>query len=119
MFELTVAGRARLMAPALSHNHYEETIYGIAGVLTWTVDRKPIDVGPGQALCIPRGAVHRFDNLGDQGAKVLCVITPAAIGPQYFRECAAVLEAAAGGPPDRAKMVEIMLRYGLKPATQA
>ena len=119
VFELTVAGGARLMAPAHSHNHYEETIYGIDGVLTWTVDGKPIDVCPGQALCIPRGAVHRFDNVGGKDAKMLCVITPAAIGPQYFRECAGVLAAAAGGPPDPAKMVEIMLRYGLKPATQA
>ena len=115
-FELVVAGGARLMAPAHSHDHYEETIYGVDGVLTWTVEGKPIDVYPGQALCIPRGAVHRFDNLGDQDAKVLCVITPAAIGPQYFRECAGVLAAAAGGPPDQAKMMEIMRRYGLTPA---
>lgn len=104
------------MAPAHSHNHYEETIYGVDGVLTWTVDGKPIDVYPWQALCIPRGAVHRFDNLGDQDAKALCVITPAAIGPQYFREVAGVLGAAGGGPPDQAKMMEIMRCYGLTPA---
>jgi uncharacterized cupin superfamily protein len=85
-------------------------------VLTWTVDGKPIDVCPGQALRIPRGAVHRFDNVGNRDAKVLCVITPAAIGPQYFREFAAVLAAAAGGPPDQAKMMETMRRYGLTPA---
>ncbi len=106
----------RLAAPAHSHDHYEETIYGIEGVLTWTVDGKHIDVGPGQALCIPRGAVHRFDNNGSQDVKALCVITPAAIGPQYFRESAEVINAAAGGPPDRAKMIAIMLRHGLTPA---
>ena len=115
-FELTVPGAQRLMGPAHSHDQYEETIYGIDGVLTWTVDRKPIEVGPGQALCIPRGAVHRFDNYGTQEAKALCVITPAAIGPQYFRESAEVINAAAGGAPDRAKMVEIMRRHGLTPA---
>jgi quercetin dioxygenase-like cupin family protein len=115
-FELTVAGSAKLMAPAHSHNHYEETIYGIDGVLTWTVDGKPMEVGPGQALCIPRGAVHRFDNLREQDAKCLCVITPAVIGPEYFREMAEVMKAAAGGPPDKGKMVEIMLRHGLTPA---
>jgi quercetin dioxygenase-like cupin family protein len=115
-FELIVPGAQRLAAPAHSHDHYEETIYGIAGVLTWTVDGKQIDVGPGQALCIPRGAIHRFDNNGGQDAKALCVITPAAIGPQYFRESAEVINAAAGGPPDRAKMAEIMLRHGLTPA---
>jgi quercetin dioxygenase-like cupin family protein len=87
-----------------------------ASGLTWTVDGRPIDVGPGQALCIPRGAVHRFDNNGSRDAKALCVITPAAIGPEYFREAFAVLNAAAGGPPDRARMAEIMRRHGLTPA---
>jgi len=116
MFELDVPGAQRLAAPAHSHDHYEETVYGLVGVVTWTVDGKRIDVGPGEALCIPRGAVHRFDNEGTQDAKALCVITPAAIGPRYFRESAEVINAAAGGPPDRAKMVEIMMRHGLTPA---
>ena len=116
LFELTVPAAQRLAAPAHSHDGYEETIYGLEGVLTWTVDGTPIDVGPGQALCIPRGAIHRFDNAGDRDAKALCAITPAAIGPEYFRESAAVLNAAAGGPPDRAKMADIMRRHGLTPA---
>src|SRR5512137_2028425 len=115
-FELMVPAAQRLAAPAHSHDHYEETIYGVEGVLTWTVDGKRIDVGPGQALCIPRGAVHRFDNHGSDDVKALCAITPAAIGPQYFRESADVMNAAAGGPPDRAKMAEIMRRHGLTPA---
>ncbi len=115
VFEVTVPAAQRLAAPAHSHDHYEETIYGMDGVLTWTVDGKPIDVGPGQVLCIPRGAVHRFDNNTSHDVKVLCMVTPAAIGPQYFRESAEVINAAAGGPPDRAKMMEIMKRHGLTP----
>ena len=115
-FELLIPAGERLMAPAHSHDHYEETIYGIAGVLTWTVEGNPIGVGPGQALCSPRGAIHRFDNHGSQDAKALCVITPAALGPQYFREAAEVVMAAAGGPPDRARMAEVMRRHGLTPA---
>lgn len=116
VFEVSVPAAQRLAAPAHSHDHYEETIYGRDGVLTWTVDGKQIEVGPGEALCIPRGAVHRFDNNGSRDAKVLCVVSPAAIGPQYFRESADVINAAAGGPPDRAKMSEIMRRHGLTPA---
>ena len=115
-FELMARGGQRLPAPAHSHDHYEETIYGLAGVLTWTVSGRPIEVGPGQALCIPRGAIHRFDNLTSEDAKALCVITPAAIGPQYFRETSEVARAAAGGPPDIARMAEIMRRHGLTPA---
>jgi quercetin dioxygenase-like cupin family protein len=116
LFELTVPGAQRLAAPAHSHDHYEETIYGIDGVLSWTVDGTRVDVGPGHALCIPRGAVHRFDNHGSQDARVLCAITPAAIGPQFFRESAAVINAAALGPPDRVKMADVMRRHGLTPA---
>jgi len=115
-FELSVPGGQRLPAPAHSHDHYEETAYGIDGVLTWTVGGRQIDVGPGQVLCIPRRAIHRFDNNGSQDVKALCVITPAALGPQYFREVAEVFNTAAGGPPDRAKMAEIMRRHGLTAA---
>ena len=116
VFELTVPAGQRLTAPAHSHDRYEETIYGLEGVTTWTVGGRPIDVGPGQALCIPRGAVHRFDNNGSADAKAICAITPAAIGPQYFRDIIEVMRAAAGGPPDRAKLTEVMRRHGLTPA---
>ena len=113
--ELTVARGQKLTAPAHSHSHYEESIYGLEGVAVWTVDGQEIEVGPGQMLCIPRGAVHKFENRGDKDAKALCVITPAGIGPEYFREVRDVVAAAAGAPPDRAKMAEIMRRHGLVP----
>jgi quercetin dioxygenase-like cupin family protein len=116
MFELIVPGEQRLMAPAHSHDSYEETIYGIEGVITFTVNGEPVDIGPGQALCIPRGAVHRFDNNTIHEAKALCVISPAAIGPEYFRDVAEIGRAAAGGPPDRSRLIEVMLRHGLTPA---
>jgi hypothetical protein len=86
---------------------------GIEGVLTWTVDGTPIEVGPGQALCIPRGAVHRFDNLGNEDVKQLAVISPAIMGPAYFREAAEVIDDDAGGPPDRAKMTDFFRRHGM------
>lgn len=113
--ELTVGAGQKLLAPAHSHSHYEESIYGLEGVMVWTVDGQEIEVGQGQMLCIPRGAVHKFENRGDTDAKALCVITPAAIGPEYFREVRDVVAAAAGGPPDRAKTAEIMRRHGLVP----
>jgi hypothetical protein len=37
-------------------------------------------------------------------------------GPQYFRETSEVINAAAGGPPDRVKLGEVMRRHGLTPA---
>jgi quercetin dioxygenase-like cupin family protein len=104
------------VAAAHSHDAYEETIYGLEGVLTWTIEGTSTDVGPGEALCIRRGAVHQFDNTHDVDAKALAVVTPGVLGPDYFREVAAVVEAAAGGPPDLAAIAAVMRRHGLTPA---
>jgi quercetin dioxygenase-like cupin family protein len=113
VFEVRVPAGQKLPAPAHKNDAYEEVLYGIQGVLTWTVDGRPVEVGPGQALCIPRGAVHRFDNLGREDAKQLCLISPAIMGPAYFREVAQAIGSAAGGPPDRAKMTELFRRHGM------
>jgi quercetin dioxygenase-like cupin family protein len=113
VFEFCVPAGQKLPAPAHKNDAYEELLYGIAGILTWTVDGTPIEVGPGQALCIPRGAAHRFDNFGSQEVKQLVVISPAIMGPAYFREAAEVIGAAAGGPPDRAKMADVFRRHGM------
>ena len=113
VFEVLVPVGEKLAAPTHKNDAYEEILYGIKGVLTWTVDGTPIEVGPGQALCIPRGAVHRFDNLGREDVKQLAVIAPAIMGPAYFREAAEVIGAAAGGPPDRAKMTDVFRRHGM------
>src|SRR3974377_392646 len=95
VFEVRVPAGEKLPAPAHKNDAYEEVLYGIEGVLTWTVDGTPIEVGPGQALCIPRGATHRFDNFGSQDVKQLVVISPPVMGPAYFREAAEAMGAAA------------------------
>lgn len=112
VFEFDVPAGAKVAA-AHSHDGYEETIYGLEGVLTWTVEGVAVDVGPGEALCIPRGAVHQFDNAHGVDARALAVVTPGILGPDYFREAAAILDAAAGGPPDFAALGEVMRRHGL------
>lgn len=117
VFEVTVPAGQRLAAPAHKNDAYEETLYGIVGTLTWTIDGKAIAVGPGQAVCIPRGAVHRFDNFGTEDAKQLSIVTPAIMGPGYFREASVLVNAATGGPPDTTKMVEIFRKHGMTIAT--
>src|SRR3990170_2275786 len=93
VFEFDVPAAARVPI-AHSHDRYEETIYGLEGVLTWTVDGERIDVGPGEVLCIPRGIVHRFDNYQEVDAKMLAIVSPGILSPDYFREMAAVIEGA-------------------------
>ncbi|HEY7632969.1 MAG TPA: cupin domain-containing protein [Thermoleophilaceae bacterium] len=118
MFEVGIAAKAKMPAPH-SHDGYEETIYGLEGVSTWTVDGVATEIAAGDALCIPRGAIHHFDNHGDTEARALCVVTPGVLGPDFFREVAAVFDEADGGPPDLARIGEIMLRHGLTPAPPA
>lgn len=115
IFEFDVPVGAKVAA-AHSHDGYEETIYGLEGVLTWTVDGTRVEVGAGEALLIPRGVVHQFDNCSDVDAKALAIVTPGILGPDYFREIAALLDAAAGGPPDVAAIHRVMRRHGLSPA---
>jgi quercetin dioxygenase-like cupin family protein len=117
VFEASIQARGRMPAPH-SHDGFEETVYGLEGVSTWTVDGTAVDVAPGHALCIRRGAVHHFDNHGDIDAKVLCMITPGLLGPEYFHEVAAVFTASAGGPPDLARIGDVMRRHGLTPAAR-
>jgi quercetin dioxygenase-like cupin family protein len=115
VFEFDVPAGAKVPV-AHSHDGYEETIYGLEGVLTWTLAGRETDVGPGEVLHIPRGVVHRFDNHGDVDAKALAIVTPGILGPAYFREVAAIAEAAAGGPPDLAAIAAVMRHHGLTPA---
>jgi len=115
VFEFDVPAGAKVAA-AHSHDGYEETIYGLAGVLTWTIEGTATDVSPGEALVIPRGAVHHFDNTGDVDAKALAIVTPGVLGPDFFREVAAILDAAVAGPPDLAALGAVMRRHGLTPA---
>jgi quercetin dioxygenase-like cupin family protein len=115
VFEFDVPAAARVPI-AHSHDGYEETIYGLEGVLTWTVDGEQTEIGPGEVLCIPRGVVHRFDNDHEVDAKMLAIISPGILSFDYFREMAAVIKAATDGPPDPTALAEVMRRHGLTPA---
>lgn len=112
MFEFTVPVGAKVPIPHY-HEHYDETIYGLAGTITFTVEGKPIDIRPGETCFIPRGAVHGFDNLKQVDAKALAVINPGLLGPIFFKEVAEIVN--AGGPPDIEKSRLIMTKNGLVP----
>jgi quercetin dioxygenase-like cupin family protein len=116
MFEFEVAPGAKVPA-AHSHDAYDETCYGLEGILTYTVNGKTMEGRPGDSILIPRGAVHRFENLHPTPAKALAIITPGLLGPDFFREVAAVLQSTPPGtPPNAGAIGEIMRRHGLTPA---
>ena len=110
MFEFRVPVGVKMPLPH-KHERYDETIYGVEGVVTFTVEGKSVEIGPGESCFIPRGAVHGFDNLKQSDVKALAVITPALLGPDFFREAAEVVN--AGGPPDIEELKAVFARYGL------
>jgi quercetin dioxygenase-like cupin family protein len=112
MFEFGVPAGAKVPLPHY-HEHYDETIYGLEGIITFTVEGKTVDIAPGESYFIPRGAVHGFINLRQENARSLAVITPALLGPNFFRECAEIVN--AGGPPDIEKLKRVMNTHGLVP----
>src|SRR3954451_9412212 len=115
VFECFVPAGSSMPAPH-SHDAFEETIYGLKGVTSWTVDGRAVEIGVGDALCVPRGAVHGFQNAGGEDGKFLAVASPGLMTPDYFREIHEVLAASGGGPPDPARLGDVMRRHGLTPA---
>jgi quercetin dioxygenase-like cupin family protein len=115
VFECYVPAHARMPAPH-SHDGFEESIYGLEGVTTWTIDGETVEVEPGAAVCVQRGQIHGFENHSSVDAKFLAIATPAVLGPAYFHEIGEVLAASAGGPTDQAATSAVMRRHGLTPA---
>jgi quercetin dioxygenase-like cupin family protein len=115
VFECHVPANSRMPAPH-SHDAFEETIYGLDGVSTFTVEGRTIEIGPGGAMCVRRGAVHGFENRRGTDARFLAVASPGVFGPDYFYEVRDVLAAFAGGAPDPKALGEVMRRHGLTPA---
>jgi len=112
VFELRVPSGSNVPPPH-SHTNNEECVYVLEGVLRYSVDEETRDLKPGEWMSTPRGSVHQFSNPSAATARALIMLTP-DIGAQYFRDVGAVVN--AGGPPDRAKLIEVMSRYGLVPA---
>lgn len=112
MFECIIDAGAVMPAPHY-HKDFDESVYGVEGTVTYTIDGQTVDIGPGDSRFIPRGVVHGFTNKSAERIKFLAVASPGIFGPAYFKEVAAVLN--AGGPPDMAKLKEVLIKHGLVP----
>ena len=116
MFEALVPPNAR-MPVAHYHRDWEETAYVLEGTVAFKVAGKRIDAKKGDSIFIPRGVVHSFTNETQAPARMLGVLTPGVLGPEFFREVGALTK--PGTPPDPAKMAEVMKRHGLIPVPDA
>jgi quercetin dioxygenase-like cupin family protein len=112
MFEFIIPEGAKVPVPHY-HKKVDEVIYGLEGITTTTVNGEIKEIKAGDRLFIPKAAVHHHDNRHSGIAKSLIIMTPATIGPAYFKEMSELIK--PGVPPDPKKASEIMLRHGLIP----
>ena len=102
VFECYVQAGAKMPAPH-RHESFEEIIYGLEGVTTWTIGGRTLEVGPGETACVPRGRVHSFENRGAIDAVFLAVASPAVAGAAYVREVLSATESRGSEPIDTAR----------------
>lgn len=109
VFELTLPPDSNVPPPH-SHSKNDECVYVLEGILRYSVDAVTRDLRVGECMFSPKGSVHQFSNPSRETTRVLSILSP-DIGPQYFRDVGAVIN--AGGPPDRARLLAVMSSYGL------
>ena len=113
VFEFDVPAGSRVAA-AHSHDGYEETIYGLEGVLTWTVEGRPDRRRPRRGALHPpgrRAPVRQHPATSTPGRSRSS--RPASSAPTTSARSRPILDAAAGGPPDLAAIGAVMRRHGL------
>jgi uncharacterized cupin superfamily protein len=115
LFEVSIPSEVHLPA-SRSHDKAEMTIYGLQGTTTWTVERTPTVINAGDTLCIPRGAIHRFDNDSGFLARVLIIATPGVVEAAFFRELGAAMADLAGHPEQHVQVNGILGRHGVTAA---
>ena len=111
-FEMRVPPGSNVPPPH-SHTANEEIVYILEGTLRYSVGSETRDLRPGDSMATPCGVVHGFSNPGDVAVRALVINSP-DIGAQYFRDVGTIVN--AGGPPDKAKLMATMQKFGLVPA---
>jgi len=112
MYELLLAKTGRETVP---HIHRDEDLEVLCmnGVATWTVDGKTVELRAGERLTIPKGIPHSLTNLLETPARMICMLTPGTMGPEFFREIAQHVD---DNEMDVFAITEVMNRYGILPS---
>lgn len=112
MFEVTVAPEGSSLFPHL-HVDYDEIVFGMNGIVKWTIGDKEMPVGRGDKVSISRGTPHFFINEESVPARFMLLHTPGLIRPQYFRDLATCFDKE--GTPNLDCVVATMMKYGATP----
>lgn len=95
------------------HTHEDEGIYVVAGVLTVEVGDERLEVGPESFIWLPREVPHVFANLGHEEVWTLGLLSSPGLTGMFHEQ--AEYFASLQGAPDPAVLLDISLRYGVRP----
>ena len=98
VFECFSPAGSKMPAPH-SHNAFEETVYGLSGATTWTVDGPTMEIGVGQALGVPRGALHGFEIAAQTTPPIWRWPLPGSSGPTTSSRSVPFLRLPAAARP--------------------
>lgn len=107
-------------APPNRHAGEDESFYVLDGSFAFTIDGETRDVGRGDFVKIPDGAVHAFKNTGDAPARLLIINAPGKIHEAFFAQVGEPLPRGswdfppAKGAPDIPKLVAIARAAGVE-----
>ncbi|WP_171033906.1 cupin domain-containing protein [Lichenicoccus roseus] len=112
---LLVANPPGCWTPPHVHRNEDETVLVLAGTLRVETEERAMNVGPGQAVVLPRGRPHRLGNTGAQETRFLVLCTPGGFD-DFVR--AAGRPMPKGGPTmdeaDIARLVQAAPRHGIE-----
>ena len=103
-----------------AHAGFHETFYVLEGEVRFQFEDQTITAKAGQLVSIPKGGgVHRFENVSDADARMLCTVVPAGLDA-FFLEVATPAVPGASQPPkeigpdEKKRLQAIGERYGQK-----
>ena len=104
--------------PPHRHLAEDELFIVVSGREEFLVDGVWTPVEPGAVVYLPRGVTHTFRNAGDTPSQHWVLTTPGGFD-RFFRECAAVFDAAVAtdGAPDMRRILAIFAAHRLELAT--
>lgn len=104
-------------SPLHIHSREDESFLVQSGELQFQIEEQTLAATSGTFIYSPKGERHRFTNVSDQPATVLCWITPAGL-EQFFMEIGTLADDPTAPPPpvtqaDIQKTIALAPHYGL------
>lgn len=107
----------QLGPPPHIHHHEDEFFYVLEGELEFLDNDRTFTASAGSFVYIPRGALHRFKNVGETNARMLVFFTLAGMENFFFEAGLPVQEGGTApplGPEEIERTLAAAPKYGME-----